>query len=187
MKGMVRQRGKTWTAYWWTPDPATGTSKQHSKGGFDTKTAAQKHLTATVAKVHAGEWSPEHKLTVRELLKDHWLPARSVGSAPAHHSRAVSRRHRPMDRSRGWRCRRQEAHAGCRSGNGRLATDRRQEARQGRYGAAWTIQSLGSVGRSGAQVSDPLGGYCWADRPRSAGGIPSPALHLSGDAGVDRR
>jgi integrase len=76
MKGGLRQRGQTWTCYWWTPNPSTGEWTQRSKGGFATKTLAQKHLTATLAKVQAGEWSPEHKLTVRELLKDHWLPAR---------------------------------------------------------------------------------------------------------------
>ena len=77
MKGMVRQRGKTWTAYWWTPNPVTGDWTQRSKGDFATKTTAQKHFTATLAKVHIGEWSPESKLTVRELLTDHWLPTRS--------------------------------------------------------------------------------------------------------------
>ncbi len=71
MKGMVRQRGKMWTAYWWTPNPVTGDWTQRSKGGFATKTTAQKHFTATLAKVHIGEWSPESKLTVRELLTDH--------------------------------------------------------------------------------------------------------------------
>lgn len=77
MKGTIRQRGKTWTAYWWTSDPATGKPRQHSKGGFASKTAAHKELTATLAKVHAGEWAPDARLTVRELLVDQWLPART--------------------------------------------------------------------------------------------------------------
>ncbi len=77
MKGSIRQRGEKWTAYWWTPDPAKGTWKQHSKGGFATKTAAQTYLNATLAKVEAGTWTADGKLTVRELLVDHWLPART--------------------------------------------------------------------------------------------------------------
>lgn len=77
MKGTVRQRGKTFTCYWWTADPVAGGWRQHSKGGFATKTAAGNHLTATLAKVQAGEWTPESKLTVRQLLENHWLPARS--------------------------------------------------------------------------------------------------------------
>lgn len=77
MKGTIRQRGKTWTCYWWTSDPSTGKPRQHSKGGFRNRTVAHNHLTATLAKVHAGDWQPEAKLTVRELLIDHWLPART--------------------------------------------------------------------------------------------------------------
>ena len=37
MKGMVRQRGKMWTAYWWTPNPVTGDWTQRSKGGLRPK------------------------------------------------------------------------------------------------------------------------------------------------------
>ncbi len=70
MRGMVRQRGRTWTAYWWLTDPASGESRQHSKGGFENKTAARDHLTATIAKVHAGEWAPDRKLSVKELWEE---------------------------------------------------------------------------------------------------------------------
>ena len=96
MKGTIRQRGRTWTCYWWTPT-ATGDWTQHSKGGFATKTAAQKHLTATLAKVQAGEWSPERKLTVRELLKDHWLPSRTSEGLRATTLAQYRERHRPLD------------------------------------------------------------------------------------------
>ena len=76
MKGMVRQRGRTFTAYWWTPDLATGELKQRSKGGFPNKTAARTYLTDTLAKVNNGDWTQDQRLTVRELLVDNWLPAR---------------------------------------------------------------------------------------------------------------
>lgn len=75
MKGFIRQRGSTMTAYWSTVDPATGNRVQHTKGGFPTKKAAQAQLNGIVGKVQEGSWRPDHPLTVRELLEDHWLPA----------------------------------------------------------------------------------------------------------------
>jgi integrase len=84
MKGFVRQRseGGTWTAYWETRDPATGKRRQHTKGGFRTKGAAQGHLNVVVGKVQADEWTPDEKLTVRELLEN-WLAAKeSKGLKP---------------------------------------------------------------------------------------------------------
>jgi len=75
MRGSIRQRGDTFTAYWFTSDPATGKRLQHTKGGFRTKGAAQKHLNATVGKVDEGSWRPDQQATVKQLLEDHWLPA----------------------------------------------------------------------------------------------------------------
>lgn len=84
MNGSIRQRGTTFTAYWFTTDPATGKRCQHTKGGFHTKGAARKHLNAVVAKVDDGSWRPDKPLTVRDLLVDHWLPAQRVrGLRPA--------------------------------------------------------------------------------------------------------
>ena len=75
MRGFVRQRGATHTAYWSVTDPATGKRVQHSKGGFRTRREAQAHLNEVVGKVQAGAWKPDRVLTVRELLETHWLPA----------------------------------------------------------------------------------------------------------------
>ena len=37
MRGFVRKRGKTWTAYWETKDFETGRRRQKSKGGYRTQ------------------------------------------------------------------------------------------------------------------------------------------------------
>ena len=75
MKGSIRQRGDTHTAYWFTVDAGTGARKQHSKGGFRTKRAAQEHLNEVLGKVQAGAWAPDKKITVGELLTE-WLAAK---------------------------------------------------------------------------------------------------------------
>jgi len=75
MKGSTRQRGNTHTAYWFSIDPATGTRKQHTKGGFRTKRAAQEHLNEVLGKVQAGGWTPDRRITVAELLAE-WLAAK---------------------------------------------------------------------------------------------------------------
>lgn len=83
MKGSIRQRGSTWTAYWSTTDPATGKRKQHSKGGFARKEparpakndSAREYLNRIIGDVQDGAWRPDRPLTVRELLEEHWLPA----------------------------------------------------------------------------------------------------------------
>jgi len=80
MRGSIRQRteGGSYTCYWETRDPATGGRVQHSKGGFSSRTKAQKHLNVVVGKVTTGEWRPDKALTVRELLEDHWLPTQQA-------------------------------------------------------------------------------------------------------------
>lgn len=84
MKGSIRQRGDTFTALWSTIDPATGKRRQHSRGGFRTKGQAQKHLNGLLSAVDAGTWKPDAKLTVAQLLTEHWLPARAAeGLRPA--------------------------------------------------------------------------------------------------------
>lgn len=79
MKGSIRQRGDTHTAYWFTVDPATGRRKQHSKGGFRTKRAAQEHLNEVLGKVQTGAWTPDKKMTVGELLTEWMAAKRSQG------------------------------------------------------------------------------------------------------------
>jgi integrase len=78
MKGFTRKRGSTFTAYWHVTEPSTGTRRQHSKGGFRTKRAAQSYLNGIVGKVEDGTWRPDQRLTVAQLLHDHWLPAQKA-------------------------------------------------------------------------------------------------------------
>jgi hypothetical protein len=83
MSSFIRQRGSTHTAYWHTIDPASGARKQHSKGGFKTKKAAREHLNSVMGKVQEGSWRPDQPLTVKQLLNDHWFPAKkSQGLRP---------------------------------------------------------------------------------------------------------
>jgi len=77
MKGSIIQRGETFTAYWFTNDPATGKRKQHSKGGFRIKGDAQSHLNSVLGRVDDGSWRPDTSMTVKELLEDHWLPSQA--------------------------------------------------------------------------------------------------------------
>ena len=72
--GSIRQRGSTFTAYWWTLEN-NGKRKQRSKGGFATKKLAQIHLNDVHSRVQSGEWRPDQPLTVRQLLKEQWLPS----------------------------------------------------------------------------------------------------------------
>ena len=91
MKGSIRQRGDTYTVYWFTSDPATGKRVQHTKGGFKRQDparpprgdSAREFLNTVMGKVQEGSWRPDKALTVKELLEDHWLPAqRTVGLRP---------------------------------------------------------------------------------------------------------
>jgi hypothetical protein len=54
MKGITIKRGNTWTAYWFTTDPATGKRKQHSKGGFRIQKDARAHLNSIMDQVEQG-------------------------------------------------------------------------------------------------------------------------------------
>lgn len=72
VKGSIRKRGQTWTAYWFTHDASTGKRKQHSKGGFRTKGDAQHHLNEVIAEVQRGSWVPNSRMTVNQLMAD-WL------------------------------------------------------------------------------------------------------------------
>jgi integrase len=84
MKGSTIKRGNTWTALWHTTDPGTGQRRQHSKGGFRLQKDARAHLNSIMERVDQGAWTPDRKMTVRQLLEDHWLPARQAeGLRPA--------------------------------------------------------------------------------------------------------
>lgn len=84
MKGSTIKRGSTWTSYWSTNDPATGKRRQHSKGGFRIQKDARAHLNSIMDQVGHGAWRPDAKLTVRQLMEDYWLPAKTAeGLRPA--------------------------------------------------------------------------------------------------------
>ena len=78
MSSFIRQRGTTHTAYWHTIDPATGERVQHSKGGFRTKKEARDHLHTVMGKVQDGTYQKDTKITVEQLLVDHWLPTKKT-------------------------------------------------------------------------------------------------------------
>jgi integrase len=81
--GTIRQRGTTFTACWFTIDPASGKREQQSKGGFSSMDAAQAHLTAALADVRRGTFHRDQRVTVKELFEDHWLPVKaSEGKRP---------------------------------------------------------------------------------------------------------
>ena len=75
MKGSIRKRGSTYTAYWSTIDPSNGKRRQHSKGGFRTKGEAQEYLNDLLARVQTGAWSKETKITVQQFIELKWLPS----------------------------------------------------------------------------------------------------------------
>lgn len=75
MRGSIRKRGSTHTAYWFTIDPSSGKRRQHSKGGFATKGAAEAQLNAVVGKVEAGNWTPDSRATIKEFVEKAWLPS----------------------------------------------------------------------------------------------------------------
>lgn len=82
--GSVRKRGNTWTAYWHATDPITGVRGQRTKGGFSTQAEAQSYLASRLAEAVAGTYRRNEPLTVKQLLEDHWLPAkRAENKAPA--------------------------------------------------------------------------------------------------------
>ncbi len=78
MRGSIRQRGSSYTAYWFVCRPADGKRVQHTRGGFATKGAARKHLNSILGQVQDGKWRPDAALTVRQLLLDYWLAAQKA-------------------------------------------------------------------------------------------------------------
>jgi integrase len=76
-KGFVRWKGGVPYAVWSVRDPATGKRRQHSKA-CKTANEAQRFLITTMSSIQEGTWRPEEKLTVAELLRDHYLPARKA-------------------------------------------------------------------------------------------------------------
>lgn len=84
MRGTVKRRGVTWTAYYDRPrDPLTGKRRKTSKNGFATKAAADRWLADTLAKMHRGEYVEPTKENVSAYLL-RWLPtAEARGLRPS--------------------------------------------------------------------------------------------------------
>lgn len=73
----VRQRGSTFQAYWYKTDPATGKRVQYTKSGFTSRTAAKRYAKSMSVAVQEKRWQPEAKLTVSQLIHEHWLPSKA--------------------------------------------------------------------------------------------------------------
>jgi integrase len=74
MRGSTRKRGNTWTAYWDTTDPTTGSRKQKSQGGFRTQKEAQRHLASVIVQVGEGTYIEPSKQPLARFMLDEWLP-----------------------------------------------------------------------------------------------------------------
>jgi hypothetical protein len=85
MRGFTRKRGRSWSAYWDTCDPQTGSRRQKSRGGFRTQKDAQAHLDEVVPQVKAGTYSEPSKEPLGRFLVDEWLPAISGTVRPLTH------------------------------------------------------------------------------------------------------
>lgn len=81
MRGSIRKRGETWTAYWTVSDP-DGSRRQRSKGGFHRKKDAQTHLNSVLTALGDGSYSEVQNkvMTVAQFLRNHWLPAVRTGA-----------------------------------------------------------------------------------------------------------
>jgi integrase len=75
MRGFVRKRGSTYTWYFDVPDPLTGKRKQHSRGGFRTKRAAQEALNEALARMREGTFVQPSPRRLGSFLVEDWLPA----------------------------------------------------------------------------------------------------------------
>lgn len=73
-RGSIRQRGKTWTAYWFVTGE-NGRRRQRSKGGFRTKRAAQGFLNEILGDVQHGTYNEPRRITVAQFMREHWLPS----------------------------------------------------------------------------------------------------------------
>ena len=86
MRGFVRKRGSTWTAYHdvheYDANSGTTLPKQRSKGGFATQRAAQAHLNSVLQKVEAGTYTEPSRQPLAEYLRAEWLPAISAQVRP---------------------------------------------------------------------------------------------------------
>src|SRR5215217_972175 len=76
MRGAVYKRGSTWTCHFDTdPDPLTGRRRQRTKGGYQTKKAAEQALAEAIGQWRAGRLPQRSSHTLGHFLQEEWLPA----------------------------------------------------------------------------------------------------------------
>ena len=148
MRGSVRQRGKTWTAYWSMTDPATGERRQHTKGSFDTKRVAQAHLNSILEKVEQGAWRPDAKLKVVQLVREQLAPGRRIKGTPPGHYRPVPQHRRGVGPPSRRRPRCASAHA--------CPCQRACDGSALKRLPAWSRRSVRPVSASGCQRVESL-------------------------------
>ena len=126
--------------------------------------------------MQAGEWAPDARLSVRDLLEEHWLPARRSEGLRA---TTLAQYRAVIDQ---WIVP-QIGGVDVRKLTPAVAQGMVDSLRaEGKKPAKGETDRRGLSNRSvqlAAQVlksATPLGGECWADRPRPARGLPPPAL-----------
>lgn len=72
----VRKRSSTWTYYVYVT-AGDGRRRQVSKGGFRTRKEAEAARIKALGSLQNGTWVRPERLTVREFLKDEWLPTQA--------------------------------------------------------------------------------------------------------------
>jgi hypothetical protein len=83
MRGSVRKRGGTWTAYWdLPPDPITGKRRQTTKGGFKTRKLAEAHVARVIDQLNSGTYVAPAKMTLAAYLAQ-WLEVQRTRLKPA--------------------------------------------------------------------------------------------------------
>src|SRR4029450_9356571 len=76
MRGAVYKRGSTWTWHFdIDPDPLTGRRRQRTKGGYQTKKAADQALAEAMGQWRTGRLPQRSTHTFSHFLQEEWLPA----------------------------------------------------------------------------------------------------------------
>src|SRR5512132_4039729 len=76
MRGAVYKRGSTWTWHFdIDPDPLTGRRRQRTKGGYQTKKAAEQALAEAIGQWRSGRLPQRSTHTLSHFLQQEWLPA----------------------------------------------------------------------------------------------------------------
>ena len=76
MRGAVYKRGSTWTWHFdINPDPLTGRRRQRTKGGSQTKKAAEQALADAIGQWRAGRLPQRSTHTLSHFLQEEWLLA----------------------------------------------------------------------------------------------------------------